>query len=211
MSQNIIKVENQGGILVVDSRLIAVRLDIDHRSFLKTVRKYQPQVERRFGAVRFEIATREDGNNDGNQPTFAWLTKPQAEACMTFSRNTDNVVECKLDLVQAFNEAEQAYRQPRLIPVQQTIAEVDVLLGWIAQTDTERNLLEQAKYDTVANIHPEYRPLLEAAKKVRSVEDAHSSVGLTATQLGEKLAPRLSAVKHYTNRLTHHARGEAIR
>jgi hypothetical protein len=80
-------------------------------------------------------------------------------------------------------------------PVQQTISDADALVDWIAKTDTEKNLLEQAKYDTVANIHPEYRPLLEAAKKVRSVEDIHSSVGMTATQVGDKLTPRLSAVK----------------
>lgn len=85
--------------------------------------------------------------------------------------------------------------QPQLTPVQQTIADIDALTQWLTKTDAEKNLLEQAKYDTVANIHPEYRPLLEAAKKVRSTESIHTSVGLTATQVGEKLTPRLSAVK----------------
>lgn len=89
----------------------------------------------------------------------------------------------------------RAMPQKQLPQVQETIANVDALVSWIAQTDTEQNLLEQAKYDTVANIHPEYRPLLEAAKKIRSVEAAHSSVGMTVTQVGEKLNSRMSAVK----------------
>jgi hypothetical protein len=43
-------------VFVVDSRLIADRLDIDHKSFIKTIRKYQTKVEQRFGCIRFEIS-----------------------------------------------------------------------------------------------------------------------------------------------------------
>lgn len=86
-------------------------------------------------------------------------------------------------------------QHPQLSSIQQTLADVDFLVNWLTKTDTEQNLLEQAKYDTVATIHPEYRLLLEAAKKVRSTEAIHDSVGMTATQVGDKLDPRMSAVK----------------
>ena len=42
------------GALVVDSRLIADELGIQHRTFIKTVRKYQTKIESRFGLLRFE-------------------------------------------------------------------------------------------------------------------------------------------------------------
>jgi hypothetical protein len=44
------------GELVVDSRLIAERLGIEHRSFLETVENYRTQVEQAFGVLRFETA-----------------------------------------------------------------------------------------------------------------------------------------------------------
>jgi phage regulator Rha-like protein len=43
------------GVLVVDSRLVAEALEIEHESFLKTVEKYKTQAEQSFGVLRFEI------------------------------------------------------------------------------------------------------------------------------------------------------------
>ena len=162
-----------------------------HKSFMETVVKFQPRVEARFGQLWFKTETVRNSVGATNEVKFVLLTKPQAEVYMTFSRNTDQVIECKLDLVQAFNEAEQSPIQPQPTPIQQTLADVDELVKWIAKTDTEQNLLEQAKYDAVASIHPEYRPLLEAAKKVRSTEAIHQSVGMTATEVGKRLNPPL--------------------
>ena len=47
--------EHDDGVLVVDSRLVAERLGIEHESFLKTLDTYQSQIERAFGVLRFEI------------------------------------------------------------------------------------------------------------------------------------------------------------
>ena len=110
-----------------------------------------------------------------------------AQAQSYFATKTHEAETANLVAVQQF--------QQQLPSVQQTLADVDFLVGWIAKTDSELNLLEQAKYDTVANIHPQYRLLLEAAKKVRSTEAIHDAVGMTATQIGDKLDPRMSAVK----------------
>ena len=100
-----------GGELVVDSRLIAERLGIEHRSFVRTTKKYQAHIEKRFGQVRFEITpTKKDGSVGGDHPVYALLTEPQATVLMSFSKNTEEVIECKLDLVEAFEKAKAALR-----------------------------------------------------------------------------------------------------
>jgi len=91
-----------GDVLVVDSRLIANRLGIEHENFMKTVVKYQTKIEQRFGVIRFESGKPLKGSLGGRPEKFAYLTESQATTLMTFSKNTEQVVECKLDLVEAF-------------------------------------------------------------------------------------------------------------
>ncbi|MDF5717406.1 MAG: Rha family transcriptional regulator [Rhizonema sp. NSF051] len=104
--------------LVVDSRLIATNLKIEHESFLKTIKNYKPQTEQAFGAIRFEIGSRSDGNTGGKQPEWALLNEDQATFLMTLSRNTSEVVNCKLKLVKAFSLAKkQRFTKP--VPTQE--------------------------------------------------------------------------------------------
>lgn len=104
-------VTQRNGILVVDSRLIAQDLGIEHRALLQTLDKHLKSIEDAFGAVAFEM--REFKTKQGNRSTekIAWLTEEQATLLMTFSRNTPRVVECKVALVQAFSEAKQIVKQ----------------------------------------------------------------------------------------------------
>jgi phage regulator Rha-like protein len=113
-----LQVTEQNGDLVVDSRLIASRLDIQHETFMRTIKKYESKIEQRFGTIRFEIGASEmpDGRINPNPEKFALLTEDQATTLMTFSKNTDAVVECKLDLVAAFSEAKQIIK--KVIPAQ---------------------------------------------------------------------------------------------
>lgn len=105
MSNSSLQVTEQNGDLVVDSRLIALRLNIAHETFMRTIKKYESKIEKRFGCIRFDFGVPESAT--GNPPKFAWLTENQATTLMTFSKNTDAVVDCKLDLVAAFSEAKQ--------------------------------------------------------------------------------------------------------
>lgn len=114
MSDLILQVTEQNGDLVVDSRLIAVRLNIEHESFMRTIKKYEKKIEQRFGVIRFEIGVPDSPT--GNPPKYALLNEDQATTLMTFSKNTDAVVECKLDLVAAFSEAKRIIKT--VIPVQ---------------------------------------------------------------------------------------------
>lgn len=102
--------------LVVDSRLIAESLGIKHKNFLATIEKYQTQIESSFGAIAFE--TREFKTKQGNRSSerYAYLTEEQATFLMTLSRNTEKVVQCKLELVKAFTKAKKLIKE--VIPAQ---------------------------------------------------------------------------------------------
>ena len=111
---------NRDGVLVVDSRLIAEELNIRHKNFLATIEKYLNQIELSFGAVAFE--TREFKTKQGNHSTerFAWLTEDQATFLMTLSRNTEKVVQCKLELLKAFSKAKQVIKDTLSVQAQKS-------------------------------------------------------------------------------------------
>lgn len=129
--------EYDDGELVVDSRLVAARLNIQHESFMRTVDRYQTRIEARFGHLRFEIGTVRNSVGAVNEVKYVLLTEPQATTLMTLSRNTEEVVDCKFDLVEAFEKAKELLRQREPKP--------GILPYWyermkIALSDTERPL-----------------------------------------------------------------------
>jgi Phage regulatory protein Rha (Phage_pRha) len=103
--------EHEDGELVVDSRLIADRLQIEHESFLKTLDTYENQIQQAFGILRFEIGKIE---GRGRPPRYALLSEDQATFVMTLSRNSPEVVQCKIELVQAFSKAKKMLGHRRL-------------------------------------------------------------------------------------------------
>ena len=102
-----LSINERNGVLVVDSRLVADSLLIKHKNFLATIDKYLSQIESSFGAVAFQ--TREFKTKQGNRSVerYAYLTEEQAIFLMTLSRNTQRVVQCKIQLVKAFSEAKK--------------------------------------------------------------------------------------------------------
>ena len=104
-----LQVIEKDGVLLVDSRLIAARIGIEHESFVKTITKYQKQTEEAFGTIRFEIGSSEmpDGRINPKPEKYFLLSEDQATFLMTLSRNTPEVVECKIDLVKKFSEAKR--------------------------------------------------------------------------------------------------------
>jgi anti-repressor protein len=101
MSNSSLQVTEQNGDLVVDSRLIAMRLGIEHRAFMQTLKRYQDKIEARFGVITFEMSKPLEGGQGGRPEKYTLLTEDQATTLMTFSKNTEIVVDCKLDLVAA--------------------------------------------------------------------------------------------------------------
>lgn len=98
------------GVLVVDSRLIAGELGIQHESFMETVERYRKQSEQAFGVLRFETGKPSGGSLGGRPERFSLLTEEQATFYMTLSRNTPEVVQLKVRLVKAFFDARERLR-----------------------------------------------------------------------------------------------------
>jgi len=78
----LIVIENEGE-LVVDSRLIAQELNIEHRSFMDTMTAYKTLVEQEFGVLRFETAKPQEGSKGGRPARYALLTEDQSIFLMT--------------------------------------------------------------------------------------------------------------------------------
>jgi phage regulator Rha-like protein len=86
--------------LVVDSRLIAQELGIEHESFMRTIDTNKTLAEQAFGFFRFQIG-KIDGR--GRPERYVLLTEDQATFLMTLSRNTyppslDNLPSVSLQL-----------------------------------------------------------------------------------------------------------------
>lgn len=99
-----------------DSRNIAELLGIKHRSFMKTIDRYQEklaEVEQRtnpsnpFYHVRFEIARGKREQGGGTPERYALLTETQCYFIGTLSKNTARVVDFKARLVIAFAQAQK--------------------------------------------------------------------------------------------------------
>lgn len=165
MSTNIvatIQVQEIDGQLLVDSRLIAERLGIQHRSFYKTLLKHSVFLNNRFGRLRFQIATFETAGGS-QQVSFALLTEPQATFVMTLSRNTPEVIEAKADLVTAFEKAKQIIST--VIPAQSDrIRELELEIQLRnAEADSARSqqkLLDTRHYITTALPEPVQQKIL---------------------------------------------------
>jgi hypothetical protein len=102
-----LSVQERSGVLVVDSRLVADKLGIAHKNLLATIEKYLDRIQSAFQVIAFETRKSERGKPE----RFAWLTEPQTTFLMTLSRNTDEVVQCKLELVEAFEKAKQVIKE----------------------------------------------------------------------------------------------------
>lgn len=132
-----LQVIEDAGQLYVDSRLIAPRLGIEHRSFLQTLGDYQTQIEQAFGILRFENAKKK---GRGRPSKFAYLTEDQATFVMTLSRNSPEVVQCKIDLVQALARAKELLRQAN------PVADIDrVGLRAALKDDARLRMTDQVK------------------------------------------------------------------
>ena len=97
--------------LVVDSRLIAEELNIEHDNFIQTILIYLPLIEKAFGVVLFETEKPKKGSKGGRPVRYALLNEDQATFLMTLSRNTPQVVSCKLKLVIGFAEAKKRLKE----------------------------------------------------------------------------------------------------
>lgn len=110
-----IEIVTQNDHFVVDSRLIADELGIEHATLLKTIKKHLDRLERKE-PVRFEIDVVKRPQGGTYEVSYCYLNEYQATLLMTFSRNTEQVLDCKEKLVDAFEKAKQIIKE--VIPAQ---------------------------------------------------------------------------------------------
>jgi hypothetical protein len=87
-----LNVISQGDELVVDSRLIANRLGLQHESLTKTIKKYATRFQA-MGNLRFEIGTSTNSVGATHQTSFCYLNEKQCNMLIGLSKNTDLVVD----------------------------------------------------------------------------------------------------------------------
>lgn len=110
-----IEIVSQNDCLVVDSRLIANELGIEHRALRQTIEKYVNEIQE-FGVVTFQMSKPLEGSSGGRPERHCYLNEDQATFLMTLSRNTPQVIDCKRNLVKAFSQAKQIIKE--VIPAQ---------------------------------------------------------------------------------------------
>jgi phage regulator Rha-like protein len=149
-------VTERNSVLVVDSRLVAAQLGIQHKNFLVTVEKYNSKMASalEIGPASFETRLVKRLQGGTYEERWAWLTETQVTFIMTLSRNTEQVVNCKLALVVAFEKAKQVIKQ--VIPAQSQEIERLKLELQVAQAQAtaaqSQERLMQAT-NAIANLH----------------------------------------------------------
>jgi phage regulator Rha-like protein len=136
-----IQVTTIGDTLVVDSRLIAKELGIEHKAFLRTIRKYLVEFEE-SGILSFENAKPVESSLGGRPETFCYLNEEQAIYAMTLSRNTEKVRQCKRNLAKAFLKAKETIEKSKGGTTPNTFSEA---LYLAARLQEEKERLESEK------------------------------------------------------------------
>lgn len=89
--------------LVVDSRLIAEELGIQHKSLKDLIRTYQSDFE-----VFGNLAAHSVGvNGTASYENYYYLNEDQSYLSLTYSKNTPKVRQAKVNLVKAFKQARE--------------------------------------------------------------------------------------------------------
>jgi phage regulator Rha-like protein len=131
--------------LVVDSRLIAEELGIEHKAFIRTIRKYLDEFEE-MGVLSFKGDKPLEGSRGGRPETFCFLNEEQATYAMTLSRNSNKVRQCKRNLVKAFSEAKKIIQS--VIPEQQNVIQELSLRLALANAEKDKAIAEKNLLDT---------------------------------------------------------------
>jgi phage regulator Rha-like protein len=92
------------GQLVVDSRLIAEELGVQHSNFMQLIYNYQTEAEQEFGIYLFET---DKLKGRGRPQKYVLLTEDQSNFLLTLVDNTSQSVKLKAKLVRAFSQAKE--------------------------------------------------------------------------------------------------------
>lgn len=94
----------------IDSRDVAPKLGLEHKHFMETLRTYQEKLEH-FGSLPFQTAVKKREVGATHQ-TYVMLNRNQVLFAITLSRNTEQVVEWKMALIDALDQLEKLLVRP---------------------------------------------------------------------------------------------------
>lgn len=134
----------KGEKFVVDSRLIAEELGIQHKNFLATIEKYKEEIEEDLEPLAFETRLVKRPQGGSFEEKWSWLTEEQAQVLMTYSKNTEKVRQCKRSLVKAFAKAKKVIKEQS--------AELERLRLELALAK-EQNKLADSQSKLLATVH----------------------------------------------------------
>lgn len=101
----VIELLQVGSEFRIDSRQVAPGIGIDHSELLEALRTYQTQLEH-FGSLPFETAVRKR-EIGATHETYVMLNREQVLFAITLSRNTPQVVQWKMALIDALRELDE--------------------------------------------------------------------------------------------------------
>lgn len=140
---------------VIDSRIVAEHLEIQHKNLIETIRKYQDTIEFNFGRVTFETIPQKTAGGIQNI-TICYLTEDQSIFITTLSRNTEVIVNFKAMLVKSFSKLKSLKSiQPTFNLPQTKLEALKMLVEAEEIIIAQNKLIEEAKpkvefFDTVA-------------------------------------------------------------
>lgn len=141
-----ITVQTINSTLVIDSRLIAAELGIEHKSFKQLIKTYQVDFEE-FGNLSISNA---GVVGTSSYAEFCYLNEDQAYLALTFVKNTLEARKAKKNLVHAFKIAREALA-PKM-PVTM-IEYVEAHLTALKEAEATKLLLA-ASNEKVAELKP---------------------------------------------------------
>jgi hypothetical protein len=179
----------------IDSRLVAQNLDIEHRAFIQTLRKYEDKLQE-LGILTFEMAKL---SSVGHPETYVMLNENQAIFAMTLSRNTEQVVELKLKLTQAFAASRKA-----------PIIQSDPLLGMNMRLDcrTPEDLDKAARI--IAILRGKAPRSIPAQPRQLTAPDLDAKILEVVQKLGEPSARDIHDYIKWADRATIETHCEAL-
>ncbi len=129
--QTFLEIQLVDRVLVVDSRLIAKELDIQHKNLLATIDKYFKEIENDFGTVALKTRLVKRPQGGSYEERWYLLTEEQALYIMTLSKNTDRVRQCKRKLVKGFSAARKQLENQssiQLTPAEQLLKMAELIV-----------------------------------------------------------------------------------
>jgi Rha family phage regulatory protein len=126
------------GKVLVDSRIVAKGIGIQHHNLMQTIYTYQTELEE-FDQLQFETEVGYRPQGGGNPIKYALLNRNQIGVVTSLSRNTAQVVRFKVDLFKAIDkmEKELAETKEQLADAMATLGELRGMLQAILQGDVD--------------------------------------------------------------------------